>query len=365
MLYEVKDYFLWSLLYSKIEGANYNYQKKVINPNFLYRIYNFSKNKNMNIFRLSKKELEEILDFELEKTKCGSSSKEKILNLFINELSELENKVNEELNICEKEKISYITIESEGYFNRLKEIKHPPFVIFYKGNLPKEEELKNSVALIGTREVDEYGEKVATIMGEVLSENNIWNISGLAVGCDKAGHIGSIKGGGKTGAILGHGLNIPVYPAKNRPLAEKILETGGFLLSELCPSISLSKIFLVERDRLQSALSDGVLVIECGEKSGTLHAIANSMNLKKKVIVWNPIKKNNIDQKLISGNIALLDGEFQKLENSVIKKIKKYNITGIQTKEELLEKVKRTEEKINEEENKLEILKFDNMVLKF
>lgn len=368
MLYELDEYFMWTFLYSKLEGNDYRYQKKYIDSDFLYDIYNYSIEKKENVFKMDKKKLNNLIYNLFEKRKFGNLVKEKILNIFLEELEEIKEKAKLELELCKKNKINYLTLESEGYFKKLKKLEKPPFMIFYLGALPEEKELDNSVALIGTRNVDEYGKKVATIMGEILSQNNVWNISGLALGCDQAGHEGSINGGGKTGAVLPNGLGAPIYPAKNKKLAEKILKTGGFLLSEISPSMKSSKIALVERDRLQSALSNGVLVIECGEKSGTLHAVGTGMKLKKEIMVWSPLKRENINQELIAGNMALLKGEYNKLVNPIIKKINKYQIIEIQTKDDLLKHVLKKSEKLSEnlkEKNVSEVIQFDNMVLKF
>lgn len=366
MLYEINEYFIWSFLYSKVEGDNFRYQKKYIDTDFLYTIYNYSIEKKINIFEINKIKLENIIEVLLEKRRFKDSVKEKIVNIFLNELEDIKEKTKSELELCKENKIKYLTLESDEYFEKLKKLEKPPFIIFYLGELPKENELKNSVALIGSREADEYGKKVATIMGEVLSQNNIWNISGLALGCDQAGHEGSINSGGKTGAILANGLASSIYPNKNNKLAKKILDTGGFLLSEISPSMKVSKISLVERDRLQSALTDGILVIECGEKSGTLHAIGTGMKLKKEIMVWKPLKLEKIDNHIIAGNIALLNGEFNKLKNDTIKRIKKYKIIEIQTKEQLIENIIKNEKKSNENlEEKIKIIKFDNMTLEF
>ena len=122
-------------------------------------------------------------------------------------------------------------------------------------------------------------------------------------------------------------------------------------MSEYCPSVKISKDFFVQRDRLQSALTSGVFIVECAKKSGTLHAVATAINLKKIVFVWNPLKKEKIkDINLISGNLALINKEFNTLNNSNFKKLKKSDINIIEIKEvsDFIEIIHNTTSKIGE-----------------
>lgn len=364
MLYNVQEYFIWSILYSlrpikENEKNDFN-KNRMINLNFLYSLFKYSYENKINIFKLNKNELELILISQLSKTKLQEEKKEKHLNIFLKKMENLKLQVEKEMNLCKNHDIKYITYEDENYLARLKKLENPPFIIFYKGYLPNEEELKNSLAIIGSRETVQYSEETARKSGEILSKNNIWNISGLALGCDSFGHEGSIIGGGKTGAVLSLGLT-DIYPKKNKKLADKILKNGGFLLSEYCPSAQNSKEFLVERDRLQSALTDGVFVIQCGLKSGTVHAVITAIELKKKIFIWKPINKEKIPKEeieLFKGNEALIENEFYKFDNKKLGKVKLYKTIAITNKNQLLElNIATTEKK--------EIPSFENISFEF
>ena len=159
----------------------------------------------------------------------------------------------------------------EKYPDRLKTIPDPPPVLFAKGSLSGlSSDL--SVALIGTREPSDFGRKSAYAIGKSLAEAGSIVVSGLALGCDTEGHLGCLDGAGVTVAVLAHGLD-KVSPASNRPLAERILSEGGCLVSEYAIGTEARKNFYVERDRLQSGLSDAVVVAETGVKGGSMHTV--------------------------------------------------------------------------------------------
>ena len=89
----------------------------------------------------------------------------------------------------------------------------------------------------------------------------------------------------KTGAILGQGLDLEIYPRENIKLAEMILENNGFLLSELIPQTEISLFSLIKRDRLQSALTSGIVIAETGIKGGTVNTFKYAREQKKKIFV--------------------------------------------------------------------------------
>jgi DNA processing protein len=97
-------------------------------------------------------------------------------------------------------------------------------------------------------------------------------VSGLAHGCDTLAHKGCVDVGGVGVAVLAHGLD-KVYPAANKSLAQKLLDCGGCLVSEYPLGMTPMKTAFAERDRLQSGLSDCVLVIETDVKGGTMHTV--------------------------------------------------------------------------------------------
>lgn len=336
MIYNIEDYFTFSLL-----AAEYNdygrYSKPLIKLHLLTKVFKTSIKQELNIFEINEKELIILIESSFNKSSRYYENRVKnSKNIFLDQalLTKLRNKAVSEIELAEENKIKYYTYEDNNYPKRLKKIDLSPVIIFVKGNLPEEEKLKESYAVIGSRDIDEIGKKIAHSFGEILSKNNYWNISGLAEGADTYGHRGSLNANNLTGAVLAHGLAKPIYPPSNENLAEKILDSGGFLLSELPPSIKEAAHFFTRRDRLQSGLTNGVLVVETGKKGGTLHTINYALKQDKFVGVWQP---ENIDKtnENILGNLMLL-GLMEPDKNFKIKSKKKLNkITAIKNKKDI------------------------------
>ena len=192
---------------------------------------------------------------------------EKILFVF-DKLALYKMEVEKIIKNCEEKNIKIFYYSYENYPKSLIDIKESPYVIFVKGNLPSNEELAKSFAIVGTRKPSKEGIDFARDMGQYLSKNNVYNISGLALGIDTEGHNISLQ---KTGAILGQGLDLEIYPRENVKLAEMILENNGFLLSELIPQTEISLFSLIKRDRLQSALTSRIVIAETSIKGGTVY----------------------------------------------------------------------------------------------
>jgi len=223
------------------------------------------------------------------------------------ELSFIESANQNALEILDKtqsEGIEIISYGSDKYPRKLLNITDPPVILFLKGDSTILDQHKN-IAIIGTREPTEYGEKCGEAISKQFAENGFVVTSGLAKGCDEAGHRGCVEVSGRTIAILGHGLHM-VYPAKNKNLATKIIETGGCLLSEYEYGVNPRPNYFIERDRLQSGLSLGVFVIETGVKGGTMHAV-NSCITDNKPLGCLKHPEKYLNQPKIQGNTMLID----------------------------------------------------------
>ncbi len=136
---------------------------------------------------------------------------------------------------------------------RLRSIPNPPPVLWIRGHLPK---LTAAVAIVGTRTPSAFGVRVAESAAEAAVSTQLMVVSGLAPGCDTAAHQRTLDLGGQTVAFLGGALMEP-QPASNRALAEKILDLGGALVTEIAPARPETKSARVSRDRLQSGYSAG------------------------------------------------------------------------------------------------------------
>ena len=189
--------------------------------------------------------------------------------------------------ILDKQKnlgIGSVTFKDKAYPIGFRSVHQPPLYFFYKGNLSAF--ANKSIAIIGTRNVTPYTEKIGHRMGEYAAENG-WNVvSGLALGSDAAGHAGCLAGKGVTIAIVGTSLD-KIYPRQNAALEKEILEKDGLVLSEYPLGALYSPSHFVERDRLQSGLANGVFVAATGETGGTWHAIHEASYVKKPLAFWD------------------------------------------------------------------------------
>lgn len=148
----------------------------------------------------------------------------------------------------------------------LKNIKNPPKVLYVEGNVKLLSD--PGIAIIGSRNCTDYGKKWCEKFTKGLIQYGLNIISGMARGIDTISHEICIKNNGKTIAILGSGLN-NIFPKENEYLYKKILEEGGTIVSEYSPEVSASSNKFLERNRIVSGLSIGVLVIEAAYRSGT------------------------------------------------------------------------------------------------
>ena len=163
--------------------------------------------------------------------------------------------------------IHCIRKDSPEYPQRLLILPNAPDSLYYKGRLPDPD--KKTVAIVGARSCSPYGRQCAANFGKVLAEHGVQVVSGLAYGIDGAAHKGCLDGGGATFGVLGCGVDQP-YPGSHEALKKRILETGGGLLSEYEPgSLPMAYHFPI-RNRIISALSDAVLIVEARQKSGSL-----------------------------------------------------------------------------------------------
>lgn len=154
-----------------------------------------------------------------------------------------------------------------NYPEKLRQIYDRPTKLYIEGNT----NILNSrsIAIIGSRNCSKYGMEVAYKFGYELAKKGITVISGLARGIDAYSHWGVVRERGKAIAVLGSGLN-NIYPKENIELYKEIIKNGGAIITEYEPSAKPEKIHFPARNRIISALSDGILVVEASIKSGTL-----------------------------------------------------------------------------------------------
>lgn len=177
-------------------------------------------------------------------------------------------------------KINSISPLNHKYLQIVGSIAKVPKIVHVYGELPMTRQL--SVAIVGSRRPTSYGTQVALELAEKLSRKGIVIISGLAYGIDAIAHKGALNVGGPTIAVLASGLNA-VYPRGHAGLAENIVRSGGALLSEYAHDALPMKYHFLERNRLVSGLADAVIVVEAGERSGTLSTVNHALEQGREV----------------------------------------------------------------------------------
>lgn len=168
----------------------------------------------------------------------------------------------------QKEKIEILTEDAPNYPALLAEIHNPPAILYYRGEIKKEE---LALAIVGTRKFTDYGRIVTEKLTSALVEHNFTIVSGLAQGVDTLAHKTTLNKNGRTIAVLGTSLSAnEIYPASNRLLVERIIANRGAIISEFPIGTEPHKFNFPQRNRIIAGLSHGTVVIEAGEKSGAL-----------------------------------------------------------------------------------------------
>ncbi len=199
------------------------------------------------------------------------------------------------IEILKKEKIKIITLQDNDYPKLLSEIYNPPPVLYYKGDLNLKKDF--TLAIVGTRKHSNYGQQAASTFSQELAQNNITIVSGMALGIDSISHHACLEAGGKTIAVLGSGLDYKnIYPSSNRGLSERIVKSGGAIISEFPPETKPLRYHFPQRNRIISGLSLGTIVIEAGIKSGSLITAYLALEQNREVFalpgnIYSPISE--------------------------------------------------------------------------
>ncbi|GHU30528.1 DNA processing protein DprA [Spirochaetia bacterium] len=171
----------------------------------------------------------------------------------------------QDLTTIRKRAIHVVSLRDTTYPPLLREMHDPPVLLFYRGTLPDPEHAL--VAMVGTRHPSPAGSHIALTMGQEFASAHISVVSGLALGIDALAHRGNLSG--QTVAVLGSGLD-EMSPVSNRPLAHRILENSGCILSEYPPGTTPSRWRFPQRNRIITGISRGTVIVEAPQKSGAL-----------------------------------------------------------------------------------------------
>lgn len=189
-----------------------------------------------------------------------------ILQEGLNGLDEARRRVEAELAAAAGVDARLVTVLDEGYPANLRLVPNLPPFLFYRGTL--EEGDARSVAVVGTRSASPVGLRRAAKMARGLVEHDVVVFSGLAKGVDTAAHVATMEAGGRTIAVMGTGIAAPYFPAENRPLAQRIIDQGGALLSQFWPTSSPARWTFPQRNVVTSGATMGSIVIEASSSSG-------------------------------------------------------------------------------------------------
>lgn len=185
----------------------------------------------------------------------------------------------------QKEKIRMITLDMPEYPRLLKESANPPYIIYVK-SADENFDFNASpmISIVGSRKFTAYGSQAATIFAKDLAAAGITVVSGMALGVDSIAHQGALAAGGKTIAVLGGSLDDKnIYPRNNFNLSQEIMENGALISDYPIETPAGIPGNFPARNRIIAGLSLGTLVIEAGEKSGTLITAENALESNREV----------------------------------------------------------------------------------
>ena len=164
--------------------------------------------------------------------------------------------------------LSVVTVEDDSYPRRLAAIEMPPHVLFVAGD-PAALERERVIAIVGTRYPSDGGRVAAERIARAMVAASATVVSGLALGIDGAAHVGTLRAEGRTVAVIGSGHAVS-SPRTHDRLAERILASGGAIVSELAPHVPANRGTFPRRNRIISGLSDATVVVEAPARSGAL-----------------------------------------------------------------------------------------------
>jgi DNA processing protein len=175
--------------------------------------------------------------------------------------------IQDQFDACKLNEISIITIWDDDYPLLLREIDYPPLILYVKGKLQPND--SNAIGVVGTRKNTHYGRLATEHFTNSFARHGLIVVSGLAYGTDTLAHLNTIKANGITYAIIASGID-KIMPAEAKKVADKIIESGGAIISEYKCGMKSLPVFFAQRNRIISGISQAALIIESGIKGGSL-----------------------------------------------------------------------------------------------
>jgi len=182
---------------------------------------------------------------------------------------------------CARLQVSATWFGAPDYPEALASIPDAPAILFHRGSVSLNS-FPHSVAVIGSRRCSLYGRRTARALARELALCGVAVVSGMARGIDAEAHQGALDGGGVTVAVLGSGIDV-IYPPEHERLSNSIIEKG-LLVSEYPPGADPARHTFPERNRIISGLAGAVVVVEAGEKSGTMITVGTALDQGREVL---------------------------------------------------------------------------------
>jgi DNA protecting protein DprA len=186
-------------------------------------------------------------------------------------------------------KVKTETVYGDRYPAKLKRISSPPPLLYYKGTLRR----NKLAAIVGTRKPTNMASKMIPLLVEVFNKHGYGIVSGLAFGIDSIAHQAALEQSVYTLSVMPNALD-SIYPKEHYKLANQILDSGGALVSELAFGISHGKKSFVQRNRIQAGMSEMVLPLEMGIKSGTMTTVEFAYAQDKFILLVPPKEEHKL-----------------------------------------------------------------------
>ncbi|MCK9438724.1 MAG: DNA-processing protein DprA [Patescibacteria group bacterium] len=267
--------------------------------------------------------------------------RKKIIETFLNNRKKI--KIEKIIKEIEEQKIMVSYIKEDSYPELLRNIYDPPPILYYWGDLKID--WNKSLSVIGSRHPSSYGQRVVKNIITELSDSGLNIISGLAIGIDSLAHEESLLNNLKTIAVLGSGLGQEViHPKSNRRLVREIIDNQGLVVSEFSPRTPPWPQNFPQRNRIIAGLSNKTLVIEAGEKSGSLITSKLALEEGRDVltIVGDIFSLNSKGTNELAKNGAIIVNQAEdilNLFNIDSKKLFQKSTTKIKTENKIEEKI--------------------------
>ena len=280
---------------SRIKISNKMKMKLIKKLGSIKNFYNCSLD-DLVYFNVSDKYIKEILDLNLRK------------------------RIFDEYEYLKQNSIGILSFEDDEYPMKLRQIDDFPLVLFYKGDINI---LGNDgVGIVGSRFALNWSLRKSKEIAKEFSKIGINVISGLARGVDKYAHLGCIDniqkekiGAGKTVAVLGSGIDkLSFYPQENYRVFERIIDYGGCVLTEYPIGTKPVSYNFPYRNRIISGLSEKLIIIQAGQKSGSLITVEYALEQGKDIYVIKP--DLSLDLYYFKGNIELINQGAKIYENT-------------------------------------------------